>query len=87
MGIFDAVAEDMADFARIGKWLVADHAAREALRARILAASPVLFEDRSVLQSWETVLQDAVTRRIHKLQARAAEATPPPPPPPSRVEL
>ncbi len=63
MGIMDLVATNVTDYARIGAWMVNDHTARDALRARIQAASSVLFNDPSVVVAWENVLVEAVRRR------------------------
>jgi hypothetical protein len=69
MGILDLVATNATDYARLGAWLVNNHEAREALRARIRAAAPVLFNDPAVVPAWEAVLLDAVRRRAAALAA------------------
>ncbi len=75
MGILDLVATNTSDYARIGAWLVNDHAARESMRARILASNQVLFDDASVIPAWEAVLMEAVRRRAAALEAMGSLAT------------
>jgi hypothetical protein len=75
MGMHDLVATDFADYAAIGKRLVCDDAYRLQIRQRVRDAAGVLFEDVRAITGWESVLQQAVLRRVAALKAKLWNAT------------
>ncbi len=62
MSILDCIATDEADYVRIAVRLGTDAQWREEIRRRIRAASPVLFEDLSVVRELEQFFVQAISQ-------------------------
>ncbi|HEX3315620.1 MAG TPA: hypothetical protein VHR72_12045, partial [Gemmataceae bacterium] len=60
MGVMDCVAHSPEEYVEIAVHLAEDPAHRNAVRARILAANDVLYEDREAVSELDRFLQEAV---------------------------